>query len=415
MRAQLKLALRVLGRRKFFTFISLFGIAMTLVVLVVAVAMLDDSFAPHPPQSRFDRVLLLTRVEQSGPEATSRNNPGYGFLRSYVLNIPNVERTAAATEISTTAVYRGASRIDVLLKRSDANYWRILDFRFVAGRAINQDDVDRGAPVVVITDTLRRKLFDGASAVGRSFDLDGQRYSVIGVVRAVSITRLYGFADAWTPITTLRGDWRREFTGNFEGYVLARRAADLQAIQRDFAARMKHVPVDDPKIFREVAATLDTAFEAASHEIISGPGARKLEANAPAALRLILFIAAVVFMTLPALNLVTLNLSRILERASEIGVRKAFGASRRALVAQFVMENVVLTIIGGLCAIVLAAVALAAINRSGFIPDAQFALNWRVFLAGLLLAAFFGVFSGVYPAWRMSRLEPVNALRGGAK
>ena len=56
---------------------------------------------------------------------------------------------------------------------------------------------------------------------------------------------------------------------------------------------------------------------------------------------------ALLFITLPTMNLVSINLSRIMERASEIGVRKAFGASSRTLVGQFVMENVVLTVIGG--------------------------------------------------------------------
>ena len=64
-------------------------------------------------------------------------------------------------------------------------------------------------------------------------------------------------------------------------------------------------------------------------------------------LRTIFIVLALLFMTLPALNLVTLNLSRILERAPEIGVRKAFGAPKRTLIAQFVTENVILTLIGG--------------------------------------------------------------------
>jgi putative ABC transport system permease protein len=105
----------------------------------------------------------------------------------------------------------------------------------------------------------------------------------------------------------------------------------------------------------------------------------------------------------------------MLERAPEIGVRKAFGAPRSALISQFVLENVVLTVIGGFCSFVLATAALGAINGSGLIEGASFALNWRVFAWGLGIAVFFGVLSGMYPAWRMSRLHPVEALRGGAQ
>ena len=121
------------------------------------------------------------------------------------------------------------------------------------------------------------------------------------------------------------------------------------------------------------------------------------------------------FTALPTLNLVNLNISRILERASEIGVRKAFGASSRALLGQFLVENLVLTLIGGALGLALAAIALEIVNRSGVIPYAQFALNLRIFAYAMAITVFFGVWSGVAPAWKMSRLRPVEALNGGAR
>jgi putative ABC transport system permease protein len=128
-------------------------------------------------------------------------------------------------------------------------------------------------------------------------------------------------------------------------------------------------------------------------------------------------VAAVVlaFLLLPTINLVSINMSRILERASEIGVRKSFGASSRHLVGQFVLENILLCLLGGLIALVAAAGVLAWINASGIIPNADFKLNYRVFAYGLCLTVFFGLLSGVYPAWRMSRLHPVQALRGDTR
>jgi putative ABC transport system permease protein len=79
------------------------------------------------------------------------------------------------------------------------------------------------------------------------------------------------------------------------------------------------------------------------------------------------------------------------------------------------MENVVLTLIGGALAFALSAAAIAMLNRASLFPNLQFDLNLRIFGYGMLLAVVFGLVSGVYPAWRMSRLHPVNALRGGAQ
>src|SRR5437868_14662451 len=92
MRTNLKLALKVLGRRKFFTFISLFGISLTLVVLMVATAILDNLFAPRAPESRFDRVLYVIKVVQKGPHATMMEEPGYRFLQEYVKKVQGIER-----------------------------------------------------------------------------------------------------------------------------------------------------------------------------------------------------------------------------------------------------------------------------------------------------------------------------------
>jgi len=123
----------------------------------------------------------------------------------------------------------------------------------------------------------------------------------------------------------------------------------------------------------------------------------------------------VLFMLLPAVNLININVSRIMERAGEIGVRKAFGASSWTLVGQFVVENVLLTLIGGVIALAASSLVLQALTDSGLIPYAQFHFNPRIFLYGLSLAVFFGLFSGVYPAWKMSRLHPVQALKGGVR
>ena len=104
-----------------------------------------------------------------------------------------------------------------------------------------------------------------------------------------------------------------------------------------------------------------------------------------------------------------------MERSSEIGVRKAFGASSTTIIGQFIIENVFLTLIGGLLGFMLSAGVLWLINDSGIIVYADLGLNFRVFAIGLLLCLVFGLISGVFPAYKMSRLNAVEALKGGSK
>lgn len=410
MTSYFKIALKVLGRRKFFTFVSLFGTSLTLVVLMVAAAVLDNFFAPRTPESRFDRVLTVYRITQRGPDNIETTEPGYAFVQQYVKTLPGIERASAFSNLQTVMLYKGTERIEAPMKRTDADYWKILDFRFVEGRPFTGQEDDSGALVAVISESLRDKLFGPGPAVGKTFTIADQRFQVIGVVPRVSITRTAAYSDLWLPIGTIQSSgYRHNLMGGFDGLVLAHSRADFPRLRTEFAERLRSFPLDR-KLFTEVVTGLDTPFEAfarlATHNRAGERASLLVEA---------VFVAlAVLFMTLPALNLVTLNLSRIMERASEIGVRKAFGAPRRALVLQFVIENVVLTAIGGIIGFLLSIVVLARITASDIIANARFDVNARVFLYGMLIAVTFGIVSGVYPAWRMSRLDPVNALRGGA-
>jgi putative ABC transport system permease protein len=159
-------------------------------------------------------------------------------------------------------------------------------------------------------------------------------------------------------------------------------------------------------------AAFDTQFEAMAR-VIFGDDVDPVDHSG----KLWALLAAVVacFLLLPTVNLTNLNVSRILERASEIGVRKSFGATGRTLVGQFLVENLVLTLLGALLGVVLAVATLSVLSDSAWLPQVQLQLNGRVFLLGVALALVFGVLSGVYPAWRMSRLHPVVALKGGER
>jgi putative ABC transport system permease protein len=407
----IKIALKVLGRRKFFTFISLFGISLTLVVLMVATTVLDNVFAPRAPESKFDRVVGVYRLGMHGPSFNSTGNPGYRFIKEYVLNLPGAEAASVFSSQSMLAMYHEGRKIDTHMRRTDGAYWQILDFDFVEGGPFTEVDNANASFVAVITDEMRTKLYGRTSALGKTFEVDGQRFRVVGVVRAVPITRLVGFSEIWAPMRTMKTrEYERQWMGGFGGIVLARNRGDFDALRSAFRQRTSAFVFDDPKMFNRLEVGLDTPFEGAARNLLGS----QFKGNRALVLRSILFGLALLFMLLPTMNLVSINLSRIMERASEIGVRKAFGASSRTLVAQFVVENIVLTVIGGLIGFVLSVAFLVALSRAELIPYAVFDVNVRIFLYGLALAVFFGLVSGVYPAWRMSRIQAVNALRGGA-
>src|SRR5436305_13749957 len=145
------------------------------------------------------------------------------------------------------------------------------------------------------------------------------------------------------------------------------RRVDITNLKLEINTRLvRYQAADGGGAGTETRSGLDTAFEATARPLLNNPP----NESAALVLRTIFIVLALLFMTLPALNLVTLNLSRILERAPEIGVRKAFGAPKRALIAQFVTENVFLTLLGGALGFVFTIIALTALNHTSLIPEA---------------------------------------------
>jgi putative ABC transport system permease protein len=405
----LSLAVKVLLRRKFFTFISLFGISFTLLVLMVVTAMFDHALAPMAPETRQDRTLGIHNAVMYGPHSSWQSNAGFKLLDTYARKLPGVERLSLYTD-ATVHSYLGGQKIESALKRTDDEFWRILEFTFVEGGPYGTADFTEARFVAVINVATRQRFFDGRPAVGQTIEADGQRFRVVGVVENVSEARQVPFADIWVPYTTAKTDaYKRELMGDFHAIALARDSASMTQLHDEFNSRMLRVEL--PKGYTNIVAPFETHLQLVARMLPTGD--RKNPDSQVWRLVVFLAVLAALFALIPTVNLVNINISRIMERASEIGVRKAFGAPARTLVGQFLVENVLLTVIGGLMGLVMTFFVIRALNVSGILRYAEFGINARVFGYGMLIALVFGLVSGVYPAWRMSRLNPVDALKGG--
>ncbi len=405
--ATLKLAVKVLLRRKFFTFISLFAISVTLVVLMVAAALFDHVVGAMPPESRQGRMLNVRWGQMSHEHSTWSGTLGYRFLDRTVRPLPRAEAVTIHSEPAPVVAWVNGEKVSSFLKRTDGLFFRVFDFTFLEGAPYGESDEANARFTAVINETTRRKFFGKDPAVGSTLTLDGQTFRVSGVVADVPFYRTLTFADVWVPIATSKSDsYKTGVLGEFFGTILARSTADFGPIRDAFAAGVPLVELPAP--YKTLVSAADTPLETVAREVTPGRSAK-----APVGWFVFgLALAALLFMLLPTVNLVNLNVSRMLERASEIGVRKAFGASTRTLVGQFLAENVILCFVGGALGWAASALALSLIGASGVIPYADFRLNGRIFLAGFAVTLVFGLLSGIYPAWKMARMHPVDALKG---
>lgn len=413
LRNYLLTAWKVFMRRKLFTAINLLCVVLTLVVLMVAASLLETAFRPSGVEGRSDRTLEvhMMRMESPKRDAISTSRLGYKLLDKYLKPMPGVERVAIVTGEQPVSVYQGDTPSELQMRRADADYWQVLDFRLLAGRLPTRADDEAGRHIAILNASSAGRLFPGTPqvAIGQRLDVAGQAYEIVGVV--ADAMHLNAYADIWAPVSTYpSSDYRSQLTGPFSALILAKDPADLARIRRQVETIAKSAVHDDPAQWATIRFWADSKLDFVARQLLGSE-----EADSGAGTLLAGIVAAMLlFMLLPALNLVNLNTGRIFERRAEIGVRKAFGATSGQLALQLVIENVLLCLCGGLLALGATALVLAWLENTDLIPYLEVDLNLAVFGWGMLTATVFGLVSGVLPAWKMSRLDPVHALKGGA-
>lgn len=405
-------AWKVYTRRKLFTAINLLCITLTLMVLLVVTAMLQNAFFPSGVEGKSDRFLQVSGMVSLGKDGkSSRHSPlGYKVIEKYLKPMESAQMVAAVSGPRTVSVYQDDRVTELNMRRADAEYWQILDFNVLDGRVPSSEDDARGRFVAVINDSTAKKLFPDMKAVGQTLNVGGQQFEIIGVVE--DAMHLSAFSDIWAPISSDPStDYRNQMWGEFGALLLARSAADLPRMQEEVAQIATRIQFDDPEQWVKAIMWADSKLDFFARGLF---GNGRVPESGAGMLLVVIAVLMLLFMLLPALNLVNLNTGRIMERSSEIGVRKAFGASSSKLVVQFVVENVLLCMFGGLLGLVFAKGALLWLERSGLIPYLKVDVNLAVFVTGLVITVVFGLLSGVIPAWKMSRLHPVQALKGAA-
>lgn len=407
----IKIAIKVLLRRKFFTFVSLFGISITLLFVTILVARIDLTISPKAPENNLDKVLILDRIFVFKEDKREILKPSYYFLEKYVRKLESPQKISFFSN-HTIKSFSKNKKIFHEVKFTDGGYWEIFDFTFLEGKAFNEKDINEENRVAIINLSTKKQFFGDGSAIGKDIDVKGALHKVIGVVEDVSMDSERAFADIWVPLTSDKSNISKtNLDGNYNAILLASSSDDFGKIKDEFQKGISHIQFPEPDRYDQLKAAPESVIE------IFGRIWNKYD---PSTIKTIVFILILMFlfMLLPTFNLININISRIKERASEIGVRRAFGASSYTLVIQFLVENMLITFVGGLIGFILSIIILPMI--SGFLINSypghetigEVSINFRIFIYSMGLCIFFALISGVYPAYKMSRLNIIQALKG---
>jgi len=307
-------------------------------------------------------------------------------------DLGHVSSVTPQVSTSLTVSSADASSDSVSIIGTTTNYFEVGTTGIGTGEAFTEAEVTTSAKVAVIGQTLATTLFPSGSALGEAITIDGTPFTVVGVLESQSST---GTTDANSvviaPITRIQ----KSFTGFGAVSTLSVEATDSDSVD-----------AAEAEIEIMLNQLLGQTEDDESYSISNQASLLETQEESADSFTVLLGVVAAISLLVGGIGVTNVMLVSVTERTKEIGIRKALGATRGAILGQFLAEAATLTLLGGLLG---AAAALIGANYEIY-GTQPVVLDYSIPLA-LGVSVAIGVFFGVYPAGRAAAMRPIQALR----
>jgi putative ABC transport system permease protein len=396
------IALETLRTHKLRSFLTLLGIILAVSTLIVVVSMIQGTNRYISEKvANFganvflvQRFPIITSIEQFVKLQRRNKNitwEDYEYVRD---NMRLAKAVGLESRTLGKVKYRSETLEDVEVRGVTANIGEIDVEEPAIGRYITDPDNEHRANVTMIGADVAKRFFASVDPLGKSIYVDGQSFEVVGVAKVMGST--FGQSQdnfVYIPIQTWRKFYGTQQSANINVQALG---PDLMHPAEDEArmlmrARRHLGPHDEdnfgitePSALMDLWNTLTGTLASSSVGIVS------------------------IFLIIGGIVIMNVMLASVTERTREIGVRKSVGATRRDILIQFIVESCVMSAMGGVIGVVLAAGISMLVGRLTSLP---MSVPPVAVTLSIIVSTAVGLFFGVYPAHKAAKLDPIEALR----
>lgn len=382
----LKMAISSILSNKLRTFLTMLGVIIGVSAVIIAVGFAEGS-----------TKSITSNIESIGTNMLTVNLMGrrtsditYDTVAEELENIEEIDNYAPVVNGSAYIKNASNSLISTSYIGTNENYATVQDKTVQEGRFLTSFDIEGSLNVAVIGTYIANELFPDGNAVGSYIKFNNKSFKIVGILTQTEDGE-EGTADDVMIIP----------------YTVAQRLSRAGSVSTIYVRAKDAQKVDVLK--ENIESTLYKLYENEDYyRVTSQQAMLETLSSVTDTLSIVLAGIAAISLVVGGIGIMNIMIVSVTERTREIGIRKAIGARKINILIQFLIESLIITLLGGITGIIIGCVGITIIGKMDLVP-AVYSIKWIVI--SLVVSLLIGVIFGLFPAYKAAKMDPIKALR----